>query len=245
MSIQVFVTYLEYLLVASAGFLLIPFGIFKPTAFLAERVFGAVISFGIKLMTLALIIGISDSLLQTVAVSEMVTWQEAVELSVIAIALCFLSLHAPSVAQSLLSGSPHLTFATVSATTAAAPGALSRVASSVTSPVTSAASATLTAAGRITGGAAPAIASVGSIGGASSLAGKVGRTAAKGTLAVVGGAAGLMAGTLNRPIKESIATYKEGQWSVPEFRKASLKRDTDKARGATKINPTNSTGERP
>jgi type IV secretion system protein TrbL len=38
MSIQVFVTYLEYLLVASAGFILIPFGMFKPTAFMAERV---------------------------------------------------------------------------------------------------------------------------------------------------------------------------------------------------------------
>jgi type IV secretion system protein TrbL len=244
MSIQVFVTYLEYLLVASAGFLLVPFGIFKPTAFLAERVFGAVISFGIKLMTLALIIGISDSLLQTVAVSDVVTWQEAVELSVIAMALCFLSLHAPSVAQSLLSGSPHLTFSTVSATTAAAPGALSRVASSITSPVTGTASATLTAAGRIAGGVAPAMSSVGSIGGVSSLMGKAGRVAAKGSLAAVGGVAGLVAGTVNRPIKESIATYKEGQWSVPEYRKASLRRDTEKARGANKTNQASSAGEK-
>lgn len=230
MSIQVFVTYLEYLLIASAGFLLIPFGIFKPTAFLAERVFGAIISFGIKLMTLALIIGISDAMLQTVIVSETVTWQEAVELSVIALALCFLSLHAPSVAQSLLSGTPHLTFATVSATANATPMAASRFSSAVTAP----ASAALTAAGRIVGGAAPAVASVGPIGGASSLAGKVGRGAAKGSLAVVGGAAGLLAGGMNKPIKESISTFRQGQWSVPEFRKASLRKETEGARSTSK-----------
>lgn len=229
MSIHVFVTYLEYLLIASAGFLLIPFGIFKPTAFLAERVFGAIISFGIKLMTLALIIGISDSLLQTVVVSDTVTWQEAVELSVMALALCFLTLHAPSVAQSLLSGNPHLTFATVSSTAQAAPLAASKMASAITAP----ASATLTAAGRIAGGAAPAAASVGSISDASSLAGKVAKTASKGSLAVVGGAAGLFAGGLNRTATESINTFKRGQWSVPEYRKASLQTETAGARKAT------------
>lgn len=242
MAIQVFVTYLEYLLIASAGFVLIPFGIFKPTAFLAERVFGAVIAFGIKLMTLALIIGISDSLLQTVAVSETVTWQEAVELSVIALALCFLSLHAPSVAQSLLSGNPHLTFATISATTAAAPLAASRVSSAITGAAMGAASSTMTAAGRIAGGAAPAMASVGSISSAGSLSGKVGRSAAKGSLAVAGGAAGLLTGGLNRPVKETMNSYREGQWSVPEFRKAALKKDTDSARSTARATQTQKDG---
>jgi type IV secretion system protein TrbL len=230
MSIQVFVTYLEYLLIASAGFLLIPFGIFKPTAFLAERVFGAIISFGIKLMTLALIIGISDAMLQTVIVSDTVTWQESVELSVIALALCFLSLHAPSVAQSLLSGTPHLTFTTVSASANAAPMGASRMASVVTAP----ASAALTTAGRIVGGAAPAVASVGPIGEASSLAGKLGRTAAKGSLAVAGGAAGILAGGANRSMKEGVTTFKQGQWSVPEYRKATLRKETEGARNTTK-----------
>lgn len=239
MSIQVFVTYLEYLLIASAGFLLVPFGIFKPTAFLAERVFGAVISFGIKLMTLALVIGISDAMLQTVVVSETVTWQEAVELSVLALALCFLSLHAPSVAQSLLSGTPHLTFATVSSTAQAAPLAASRVSQAVTS----AASSAITAAGRIAGGVAPAVASVGPIKEASSLTGKVSRGMAKGSLAVAGGIAGVVAGGLNRPVKETVATFKEAQWSVPEFRKAALKKDTEKARASTKATNTQSSGD--
>jgi type IV secretion system protein TrbL len=230
MSIQVFVTYLEYLLVASAGFLLIPFGMFKPTAFLAERVFGALIAFGIKLMTLAVIIGISDSFLQTVALSPTVTWQEAVELSVIAMALCFLTLHAPSVAQSLLSGSPHLTFSAVAATSAASGFAASRLASGTSGAAASAASSTLAAAGRIAGGAAPAMAAVAPMREESSLAGKVARGASKGTLAVVGGAAGLLAGAANRPMKEGVTTFKSGQWSVPEYRKASVQRDTQSAR---------------
>jgi hypothetical protein len=74
--------------------------------------------------------------------------------------------------------------------------------------------------------------------------GRAGRVAAKGSLAAVGGVAGLVAGTVNRPIKESIATYKEGQWSVPEYRKASLRRDTEKARGANKTNQASSAGEK-
>jgi type IV secretion system protein TrbL len=240
MSIQVFVTYLEYLLVASAGFLLIPFGIFKPTAFLAERVFGAVIAFGIKLMTLALIIGISDALLQTATVSEMVTWQEAIELSVLALALCFLSLHAPSVAQGLLSGNPQLTSASVAAAGGVISGAMSRASGAAIGG----ASSTLTAAGRIAGGAAPAMASVGSVSSASSLAGKVARVAAKGSLAAVGGAAGLAAGAMNKPLQQGMARFREGQWSVPEYRKAAIQREINKARASTTNKSANSTGDK-
>ena len=238
MSIQVFVTYLEYLLIASAGFILIPFGIFKPTAFLAERVFGAIISFGIKLMTLALIIGISDSFLQTLTVSDTVTWQEAVEVSVIALSLCVLSLHAPNVAQSLLSGTPHLTFSTVAAAAQAAPLAASRLGAAVTG----AASSTLTAAGRIAGGAAPAVNSVGPIREASSLAGKVSRGISKGSLAVTGGMAGLVGGSLNRPVTQGISAFKEGQWSVPEYRRASLKADTLAVRSSAPVKDKQSDG---
>ena len=72
MAVQVFVTYLEFLIVSTAGFIFLPFGVFKPTAFLAERMFGAIIGFGIKLMVLALIIAISDQFLATIALPEQV-----------------------------------------------------------------------------------------------------------------------------------------------------------------------------
>ena len=190
MSIQVLVTYLEYLLVATAGFILIPFGIFKPTAFIAERVFGAIISFGVKLMVLALVIGLSDSFLSTLAVPAEVTWQQAIELSVIALALAFLALHAPSVAQSLLSGVPHLSFGSVVGTAAGAAFVASRAA---TAP-TSFGSATLAATGAMHAGGASAASSLGSIKEETSSLGKMAKAASKMSAYATGAASGPLAG---------------------------------------------------
>ena len=179
MSIQVFITYLEYLLVATAGFIIIPFGIFKPTAFLAERVFGAIISFGIKLMVLALIIGVSNEFLKTVVLPDTVTWQQMIELSVIAIALAFLSLHAPGVAQSLLSGTPHLSFGTIAATSAGASFAASSAAGRVGGGTSAVGSSVLKAAGAMHGGGASAAASMGALREESGVGGKSAKIASK------------------------------------------------------------------
>ena len=192
MAIQVFITYLEYLLIATAGFILIPFGIFKPTAFLAERVFGAIISFGIKLMILALIIGVSDKFLQTVILPDTVKWQQAIELSVIALALAFLTLHAPAVAQSLLTGSPHLSLGTIAATTAGAGFIGAKAASSVGSAASGFKSSTLAAAGALHGGGAAAAASMGSLATETSFAGKAARAASKASMYAVGGLGGVV-----------------------------------------------------
>ncbi|HMO18730.1 MAG TPA: P-type conjugative transfer protein TrbL [Oligoflexia bacterium] len=150
MAIQIFVTYLEFLIVTTAGFIFIPFGVFKPTAFLAERIFGTIIGFGVKLMILALIIAISDQFLQTIALPPEVTWQQAFEFVIIAFALCFLSLHAPSVTLSLLSGSPNLTFGTVVSTGAASAYAGTKALGTATGVTTG--------AGKLLGGGATSIA---------------------------------------------------------------------------------------
>jgi type IV secretion system protein TrbL len=56
------VTLIEFRLTTLAGFVLIPFGLFGKTAFMAERVLGNVISSGIKVLVLAVIIGIGSTL---------------------------------------------------------------------------------------------------------------------------------------------------------------------------------------
>jgi len=219
MSIQVFVTYLEYLLVASAGFILIPFGMFKPTAFMAERVFGAIIAFGVKLMALALIIGISDAFLQTIAVPQTVTWQEAIELCVIALALCFLSLHAPGVAQSLLTGTPNLSFASIAATAASAGVAASSAATTNTAMLSGGAAATLTAAGRFAGGGTAAAAAIPSASEGAPLLQRAARTSAQASLFAAGGMRGLVTGATNSMVSQGMQAFSGGQQSVPSFRK--------------------------
>ena len=58
LSVQLFITIIEFKLTVLAGFVLVPFALFGHTAFLAERVLGNVISSGIKLMVLAIVVGI-------------------------------------------------------------------------------------------------------------------------------------------------------------------------------------------
>nr|WP_249131048.1 P-type conjugative transfer protein TrbL [Bradyrhizobium diazoefficiens] len=62
LAIQLFVTLVEFKLTTLAGFVLIPFGLFGKTAFAAERVLGNVISSGVKVLVLAVIVGIGSTL---------------------------------------------------------------------------------------------------------------------------------------------------------------------------------------
>ncbi|MDF2812120.1 MAG: trbL [Microvirga sp.] len=62
LAVQLFVTLIEFKLTTLAGFVLIPFGLFGKTAFMAERVLGNIVSSGIKVMVLAVIIGIGSTL---------------------------------------------------------------------------------------------------------------------------------------------------------------------------------------
>src|SRR6516165_1196843 len=60
LAIQLFITLIEFKLTTLAGFVLIPFGLFGKTAFAAERVLGNVISSGVKVLVLAVIVGIGS-----------------------------------------------------------------------------------------------------------------------------------------------------------------------------------------
>jgi len=62
LAIQLFITLIEFKLATLCGFVLIPFGLFGKTAFMAERVLGNVVSSGIKVLVLAVIIGIGSTL---------------------------------------------------------------------------------------------------------------------------------------------------------------------------------------
>jgi type IV secretion system protein TrbL len=60
LAVQMFVCILEFKLTTLAGFILVPFALWNRTSFLAERVLGNVISSGIKVMVLAVIVGIGS-----------------------------------------------------------------------------------------------------------------------------------------------------------------------------------------
>src|SRR4030088_501148 len=62
LAVQLFITLIEFKLTTLAGFILVPFGLFNKTAFLAERVLGNVITSGVKVLVLAVIVGIGTTL---------------------------------------------------------------------------------------------------------------------------------------------------------------------------------------
>src|SRR6202051_2907652 len=77
LAIQIFITYLEFYLVAALSLVLVPFGVMKHTAFIAERAFGSVISFGVKLMVLSFIIAAAQPVLASISLPAVPNWQQA------------------------------------------------------------------------------------------------------------------------------------------------------------------------
>ena len=106
-----------------AGFVLVPFALFGQTAFLAERVLGNVISSGIKLMVLAIVVGIGASIFGTlVRPTSEITLAQAASTILAAIAVFGLALFIPGLAAGLVSGAPQLGAGSAVATTAALGG---------------------------------------------------------------------------------------------------------------------------
>ncbi|MBR0733166.1 P-type conjugative transfer protein TrbL [Bradyrhizobium japonicum] len=110
LAIQLFVTLIEFKLTTLAGFVLIPFGLFGKTAFAAERVLGNVISSGIKVLVLAVIVGIGSTLFSqfTAGFGAQPTIEDAMTLVLAALALLGLGIFGPGIANGLVSGGPQL-----------------------------------------------------------------------------------------------------------------------------------------
>lgn len=111
LAIQLFITILEFKLTTLAGFVLVPFALWNKTAFLAERVLGNVIAAGIKLMVLAVIVGIGSTLFGAFAASFAdgdITIEQALSTVLGALAIFMLGIFGPGIAAGLVSGAPQL-----------------------------------------------------------------------------------------------------------------------------------------
>jgi hypothetical protein len=111
LAIQLFVTLIEFKLSTLAGFVLIPFGLFGKTAFMAERVLGNVISSGIKVLVLAVIIGIGSTLFSQFTQGfggQPPSVDDAMAIVLAALSLLGLGIFGPGIANGLVSGGPQL-----------------------------------------------------------------------------------------------------------------------------------------
>lgn len=110
LAVQIFITLIEFKLTTLAGFVLIPFALFNKTAFLAEKVLGNIVASGVKILVLAVIVGIGSGLFSefTSGFSGTPTITDALALVLGALSLMGLSIFGPGIATGLVSGAPQL-----------------------------------------------------------------------------------------------------------------------------------------
>ena len=196
LSIQLFVTLIEFKLTTLAGFVLIPFGLFGKTAFLAERVLGNVVSSGIKVLVLAVIVGIGSTLFDQFmdAIPQEPTIEDALTIVLASLTIMALGIFGPGIANGIVAGGPQLGAGAAAGTVLLATGGASAAASAARLAGANAASlakTTAQTASKASGGALTAYA-LGS-------AGKEGGQAVRNGLAAVGDAA---LGTAMSPLRK-------------------------------------------
>lgn len=110
LAVQLFVTLLEFKLTTLAGFVLVPFALWNKTSFLAEKVLGNVVSSGIKVLVLAVIVGIGSGLFSdfTTAPGTEPSIDHALTIMLAALAMLGLGIFGPAIATGLVSGAPQL-----------------------------------------------------------------------------------------------------------------------------------------
>ena len=204
LSIQLFITLIEFKLATLAGFVLIPFGLFGKTAFMAERVLGLVISSGIKVLVLAVIVGIGSTLFEEFRAGfggMQPTIEDAMTIVLASLCLLGLGIFGPSIANGIVSGGPALGAGAAAGTALAASGALIGGA----------------AAARIGAGAAASVAGgtarrAAFTSGAASSAYALGSAGKSGGVAVAGGTAGVgkaAFGAATSPLRKAATSLKE------------------------------------
>ncbi|MCO6185176.1 P-type conjugative transfer protein TrbL [Rhizobium sp. L1K21] len=204
LAIQLFVTLIEFKLTTLAGFVLIPFGLFGKSAFMAERVLGHVISSGIKVLVLAVIIGIGSTLFSEFTGGfggDQPTIDEAMAIVLAALSLLGLGIFGPGIAGGIVSGGPQLGAGSAVGTSLAAGGMM----------VAGGALASRGGSAALTAGSGAARGSAALAGGAAtsySLA-SAGQSGVPGVAGGIGGVAKAAGGAITSPLRRAATGMKQ------------------------------------
>lgn len=204
LAIQLFITLIEFKLATLCGFVLIPFGLFGKTAFMAERVLGNVISSGVKVLVMAVIVGIGSTLFHEF--SDAIgaappSIEDAMTIVLAALALLGLGIFGPGIANGIVSGGPQLGAGAAAGTMMAAGGAL----------MGGAAAARL-AAGAAVGGLGALAAGGARAAGSATAAYSLGAAGKSGAASVAGGLGGVAkaaAGGAASPLRKAAAAMQQ------------------------------------
>ncbi|TSE12247.1 P-type conjugative transfer protein TrbL [Mesorhizobium intechi] len=209
LAVQIFVTLIEFKLTTLAGFVVIPFALFNRTAFLAEKVLGNIVASGVKILVLAVIVGIGSGLFGEFTQgfgAEQPTITDALSLVLGALSLMGLSIFGPGIATGLVSGAPQLGAGAAVGTGLAAAGLGAAGAMGARAGLSGGASA-LSAGGRMSAAAARGGAHLaGSTSTAYGLAAATSGQSGAGSIAAgIAGVAKAGAGAAVQPVKQAMS----------------------------------------
>jgi len=249
LAVQLFITILEFKLTTLAGFVLVPFALWNKTSFLAERVLGNVVSSGIKVMVLAVIIGIGSSFFGqfiNALQGQDPTLADAMTLVLASLALFGLGIFGPGIASGLVSGAPQL-----------GAGAAIGTAGALAGGTMLAGAATLGGARLVGGGGMAALRAATSVGAGASTAYSLGRATSgesgmagvgaglSGVARAGGGAAASAArGAFSRMtggLRESAAAGRQAAWRATGGANAAASASSSSADGSIPATSANST----
>ncbi|MGQ2970939.1 P-type conjugative transfer protein TrbL [Brevundimonas mediterranea] len=108
LALQIIVSLLEFKIVTLGGFVLLPFGIWNKTAFLAERPLGYVVSSGLKVLALAIVVSGARTIFDQLQPSSNPDVYEALTILVASLLLAMLAIFIPNLASALVTGGPAL-----------------------------------------------------------------------------------------------------------------------------------------
>ncbi|MDQ1193893.1 type IV secretion system protein TrbL [Brevundimonas vesicularis] len=108
LALQIIVSLLEFKIVTLGGFVLLPFGIWNKTAFLAERPLGYIVSSGLKVLALAIVVSGARTIFDQLQPSANPDIYEALTILVAALLLAMLAIFIPNLASALVTGGPAL-----------------------------------------------------------------------------------------------------------------------------------------
>lgn len=108
LALQIIVSLVEFKIVTLGGFILLPFGIWSKSAFLAERPLGYVVSSGLKVLALAIVVSGARTVFDQLQPSANPDIYEALTILVASILLAMLAVFIPNLASALVTGGPAL-----------------------------------------------------------------------------------------------------------------------------------------
>ena len=132
LALQIIVTLLEFKIVTLGGFVLLPFGIWSKSSFLAERPLGFVVSSGLKVLALAIVVSGARSVFDQLQPSAAPDLYEALAILAAALLLAMLALFIPNLAGALVTGGPALGAGSAAAGTLAVGGLAAAAVTGVT-----------------------------------------------------------------------------------------------------------------